>query len=98
MAKLNTNYFMDFNNNQWKDSLDAIYNGDIVEISEDVYDHFLGCVPPLIQEGPAFISSEASLHNENGQAVYIACIKKKDKYYAQHGTSEEFKKHYLFKF
>lgn len=90
-------FFIDFNNGQWEAGLTSAAKGNIVEMSEDAYEHFLGCVPPLEMCSSSFICSEPHHHNSQGKGVYIACISKNGKYYAQYGTLSQYKTRQLFK-
>lgn len=85
------------NSEQWKEGLKALENGGVVEMCEDAFWHFCECVPPKIYERNSFVCGEAHHHNNNGKAVYLCAIEKDGKYYAQHGTIEQYRNRELFK-
>jgi len=95
-----TKHFINFNNEQqWKEGLKhALTTGfPVVEMCEDAYEHFLGCVPPKAHKGSAFMNSEPEHHNSRGQEVCIAGLERSGKYYAQYGTLNDFKTGAMFK-
>ena len=69
---------------QWSDSqqdFKAFINaGD--EIDEDIYDYFLGAVPPARWEKQGYLSGEPYSHNSNGEAMYFMfTIEARHKYF-----------------
>lgn len=81
----------------WQVGLDALDKGEIITITSDVYDYFLGCVPPLLQERRGFVCSEASYHNRRGEGVYFSAIFQGGTYYARQTTEAAFKSRDTFK-
>lgn len=55
--------------------------GQKIEISEDIYDHLLNCLPPRNWKGGYFEVGEADHHANNGRAIHRACWKENGKYY-----------------
>lgn len=90
--------FIDYNDaEKWREGLNAMRDGATVEMCVDSYWHFLGCVPPIVQEGSAFMNSEPYCHNSKDEEVCLCGIERNGKYYAQLGTYREFKNRSLFK-
>jgi hypothetical protein len=69
----------DFNRNdcQWRD------------ISQEAYDWFLNCVPPLRFNGNYFLNSEPCTHLDSGEGVYSGCKEESGKYYARFLTLKQ---------
>ena len=53
---------------EWKDTLKQIEAnpGEWIETQEQMYEHFLNCVPPLKFKPTGFINSEAYNHTDTG--------------------------------
>lgn len=86
----------------WKQGLQAIEAGAIVECTEDVYDHFLGCVPPAAMNHSGFLCGEAAASLKDGRAVYTAgtgthSYLNKTRYFLQQCTREQFLNRSAFK-
>ena len=83
----------------WTDNLNTLKNdmSKPMEMDEDAYHHFLGCVPPVRQVSGAYCSGEPYTHNGKGEAIYLCGFYNGTKYYAQYGTVKEFDKRLLFK-
>ena len=93
-----TKPFIDYNNpERWRKGLDAVGDGETVEMCEEAFDTFLESVPPKRMDGAAYCSGEPSHHNKQGQAVYLCGIRKENRYFAQNGTVSQFDKKELFK-
>lgn len=43
-----------------------------VEFTDEEYDWFLGCVPPITHKGDAYLSGEPYTHNSQNEPVYLA--------------------------
>lgn len=90
------NVIIDYNNgDRWDEGLEHLKKG-IVEMCEEAYYHFLEVLPPLRLNGWKFLTSEASHHNKNGEAVYIACTKKDGRYIATYASLKEFENSPIF--
>ena len=85
------------NTERWAEGLILAKKGEIVEMTEDTYDHFLGCVSPMAFCSVSFVCGEPERHNNKGEGVYLCGIKKRGKFYAQYGTVKEYKAKQLFK-
>ncbi len=87
------------NADTWTENLNVLKSdmSKAMEIDEDTFDHFLGCVPPIRQVSRAFACGEPYTHNNEGQAIYLCCFYNGSKYYAQYGTTKQFDKRELFK-
>lgn len=59
----------------------SLTHGQKIEISEDIYEQLMGCVPPINCNGSYFEVGEADHHTNAGRAVYRACWKEEGKYY-----------------
>ncbi len=91
-------HFIDYHDSEkWKDGLEAMRNGETVEMCSESYWHFLNSVPPMRQQGSAFVNGEPYYHNSNDEAVCLCGIEKNGKYYAQMGTVKQFDNRELFK-
>jgi len=63
------------------------------EIDEEMYDYFLGVLPPRVMKGYGFLVGEPHSHNSQGHAVYSAFYQSpngKQFYYGGHKTVKEF--------
>ena len=90
------------NPERWKKGLDALKDNwfgsaGAVEMTEDAYDHFLNCLPPVRMEGSAFVAGEPFTHDSDGRSVYLCAVGKNRKYFAQYGTVKMFEERSLFK-
>lgn len=96
---LSQNFILD-ENKDWKEALNYIYSdfNNIVEMSEDAYNHFLCCVPPKIIVRDGYVCGEPYSHTSTGQGIYLTAIHRVGKYYAQMGTVSQFINLKLFKF
>jgi hypothetical protein len=72
----------------WKEMISKLRAGETVEISEEVYDDWLGCLPPLEMKGGRFAVSEAVTVTSKGEDIYTCCIQIDDKFYAKYLTIE----------
>lgn len=61
-----------------------------VQITEEEYDHFLNCVPPLAFNGTWFLVGEAQTQLNNGKSIYLACKEEDGKYYCKYMTVEKY--------
>lgn len=61
------------------------------EISEENYNWYLGCVPPIAMSSSSFLCGEPYTHQNDGQGVYLGCRYDNGKYYAQLMTIKEYK-------
>lgn len=65
---------------QWNDSGENfqgfINPGD--EVDSEIFDHFLGAVPPAFMREGLFLMGEPYTHNEENQAMYMTFIEKPD--------------------
>jgi hypothetical protein len=86
------------NTKRWSEGLKSAKEGNIVEMTEDAYYHFLECVPPKDFCGVSFVCGEPEDHNNKGEGIYLCGIKKGGKFYAQYGTVKEYRTKQLFKF
>lgn len=86
------------NKERWREGLKLAKEGNIVEMTEDAYYHFLECVPPKDFCRVSFVCGEPNDHNNKGEGIYLCGIKKGDKFYAQYGTVKEYREKQLFKF
>ena len=92
------NIIIDYNNpERWNEGLEHCKKGNVTEMCEDSYWHFLECVPPMDMVGGSYCSGEPYTHNSEGQAVYLCGANKQGKYYAEYGTLSEFNSNKLFK-
>ena len=88
------------NADRWREGLDLLKADfrNVVEMTEDSYNHFLECVPPKRMAGPAFCGGEPYTHDGKGRGIYICCIRTNSgKFYAQYGTVEDFDKRTILK-
>jgi len=89
---------IDYNNpTRWREGLDLLKEGRLIEMCEEAYWHFLECVPPRRQGGNSYVSGEPHHHNSENEAVYLCGIQRGEKYYAQYGTVKQYEKKELFK-
>lgn len=92
------NIIIDLHNpKRWREGLKLAEKGVIVEMTEESYDHFLNCLPPKDFCNVSFVTGEPYNHNKEGKAIYLCCIKKDGKFYAQYGTLAEYRNNKLFK-
>lgn len=61
-----------------------------VEITEEEYFWFLGCVPPVSMDGSWFLAGEPYTHLMNNKGVYLACKEVSDKFYCKYMTIEQY--------
>ncbi|BDI20968.1 hypothetical protein ANSO36C_67700 (plasmid) [Nostoc cf. commune SO-36] len=60
------------------------------EITEETYDWFLECVPPLRQNGSYFLNGEPYTHLRNGEGVYLGCKEESGRYYCRLMTVKQY--------
>lgn len=60
----------------WNSKVEAIGNGETVEVNSDFYNEMLGSVPPAFMDNDGFVSGEPYKHNSQGVAMYY-CFKYK---------------------
>ena len=60
------------------------------KITEEHFDYMLGCVPPEVMQGNAFLCGEALRFNEEGENVFSAFILVGDTFYESEKTLREF--------
>lgn len=92
--------FIDLNNRQrWIKGLEKLkeQGNPIVEMCEESYDHFLGCVPPREFSLKSFVCGEPYSHNNQGEGIYLCGLNRNGKFYAQYGTIRQYRKGELFK-
>lgn len=97
---ISENFLIDLNDeSKWKNGLNELYSdfSKVVELTEEAYDHFLNCLPPLVFSFGGYVSGEPYSHNNDGKGIYLCATKKDNKYYAQMGTVSDFLKRKLFK-
>lgn len=82
---------------QWESGMNALKGGQMVEMSEEAYTHFLECVPPKDFCNVSYICGEPYNHNDKGQAIYLCGIERGGKYFAQYGTVRQYANRELFK-
>ena len=76
------------------ESFDQIFKAG-TEVTEGLYDYFIGCVPPAIMTGSGFLVGEASRHTRQNVPMYSGFIRFKGRYYfAGEFTKAEFLKSY----
>lgn len=87
------------NSKRWGRALELLKNdfSNIVESTEESYNHFLDSLPPIEFSVNGFIAGEPYMHYTNGECVFLCFKKIQDKFYAQYGTINEFRKNKLFK-
>lgn len=71
--------------------------GEIITMDEETYWHFLGCVPPVVQNSDGYVCGEPYSHNGEGKGIYLSAIERDGVYYAKHGTIKEFTERQTFK-
>ena len=69
--------------NDWSRWNTELPKGQEVEISENIFWHLFGCVPPRnVQQGAKYFEcGEAHHHDNSGKAIYRACWIKEGKFY-----------------
>lgn len=72
----------------WKEMIQKLRAGETVEITEEVYDDWLGCLPPLEMKGGRFAVSEAVTVTSKGEDIFTCCMRLDGKYYAKYLTIE----------
>jgi len=98
--KVTKGFLIDYDNeDKWKEGLKEIQSdySKIVEMTEKAYNFFLNGMPPLRFNSVSFLTSEPYTHNNEGEAVYLAAIKTKNKYFAQMSTRNDYDNRKLFK-
>ena len=85
------------NPEQWRDGLNKLKQGGIVEMCKESFWHFAECVPPKRWDRVAFVCREAESHNDKGQRIYLCGIERDGKYFAQYGTLKQYDNKELFK-
>lgn len=75
--------------NDWTRWNTELKEGQKVEISEAVYYHLLGCVPPIKMNGTYFEVGEPHHHDNKGCPVHRACWIENDKYYTGYPKNYE---------
>ncbi|WP_193200772.1 hypothetical protein [Nostoc sp. MG11] len=66
------------NNQQWR------------EITEESYEWYLNCLPPIKYNGNRFMNSELYTYLNTGEGLYLACKEEFGKYYAQLMTLKQY--------
>jgi hypothetical protein len=60
--------------NNWKRwNAQPLHKGQKIEISEAIYYHLMGCLPPHYMEKFYFEVGEPTHHDEKGRAIFRAC-------------------------
>lgn len=62
------------------------------ETTEEQYEHYLNCVPPVGYRANAFLSGEPYTHDGEGRGIYLAGRKEGERYFVKLMTAEEFRK------
>ncbi len=92
------NPIIDYNNpTRWRQGLDKLREGELIEMCEEAFWHFLECVPPRRQGTNSYVSGEPYTHNSKNQPVYLCGIQRGEKYFAQYGTVQQYESKELFK-
>lgn len=58
-----------------------LYNDGEAEISEEVHDHFLNCMPPICHSNRVFQMSEPYDHDRENKALYMTFQQRGDQYF-----------------
>ena len=86
---------MDGWNERAKDeSFDQIFKAG-TEVTEGLYDYFIGCVPPAVMVGCGYLVGEASRHTRDNVPMYSGFLRIKGRFFfAGEFTKAEFIKAY----
>lgn len=77
---------------EWSQLWDAMKaNPDAwIETTESMHWEQLCCMPPVRQEGSAFLVGEPANHNAKGESVYAGFVERNGRYFARYMTTRQF--------